>query len=132
MTVRAAGGIVLRDGGSGPEVLLVHRPRYDDWSIPKGKAEPGETDEQCAVREVTEETGFAVELGARVGQTSYVDQRGRPKTVVFFLMNIRGGSFAPNDEVDVIRWCPVTDLATVMAHPGERDMIEQALRAGSR
>ena len=62
MTIRASGGVVLRDGPNGPEVLVVHRPRYDDWSLPKGKREPGETDEQCAVREVEEETGVRCSL----------------------------------------------------------------------
>ena len=74
--VRAAGGVVLRDGPSGREVLLVHRRRYDDWTLPKGKCEPGETDEDCALREVEEETGFACELDDELPSTEYVDAQG--------------------------------------------------------
>ena len=80
--VRAAGGIVSRKNERGEvEVLLVHRPHRGDWSFPKGKREPGETDEQCARREVWEETGLTCELGAELPPVSYRDAQGRPKTV---------------------------------------------------
>ena len=75
--VRAAGGVVLRDGALGREVLVVHRPRYADWSFPKGKAEAGETDEECALREVEEETGLRCRLDGELASTSYVDAQGR-------------------------------------------------------
>ena len=68
--VQAAGGVVVRDGADGPEVLLVHRPAYDDWSFPKGKLEPGESDEECAVREVEEETGLRCALGRELEPTT--------------------------------------------------------------
>ena len=98
--VRAAGGLVVRDG----RVLLVHRPKYDDWSFPKGKCDEGETDEACAVREVEEETGLRCELQDEVGETSYRDARGRPKTVRYWRMRAVAGEFVPHDEVDEIRW----------------------------
>ncbi|HUF83802.1 MAG TPA: NUDIX domain-containing protein, partial [Acidimicrobiia bacterium] len=79
--VRAAGGVVLRRGADGPEVLVVHRPRYGDWSLPKGKCEPGEGDEDAARREVEEESGVRVRLGAELPTGAYLDRRGRPKQV---------------------------------------------------
>jgi 8-oxo-dGTP pyrophosphatase MutT (NUDIX family) len=79
--VRAAGGLVVREGEHGPEVLLVHRQRYDDWTFPKGKVDPGESDEDAARREVEEETGFRCALDLELPSTQYVDARGRPKVV---------------------------------------------------
>src|SRR5919106_1755911 len=98
--IRAAGGLVFRDG----LVLLVHRPKYGDWTFPKGKCELGESDEACAVREVIEETGLCCELGAELPSTYYTDSRGRPKRVRWWRMEPVTGAFAPTDEVDEIRW----------------------------
>jgi 8-oxo-dGTP diphosphatase len=98
--VRAAGGLVMRDG----KVLLVHRPKYDDWSFPKGKCVDGESDEACALREVAEETGLRCELLEEVGQTSYRDGRGRPKIVRYWRMRAVEGEFVAADEVDEIKW----------------------------
>jgi len=80
--VRAAGGVVIRDGA----VVLVHRPKYDDWTFPKGKAEEGESDEDCALREVHEETGLRCALAEELGATEYVDGSGRPKRVRWWRM----------------------------------------------
>lgn len=102
--VRAGGGVVWRRRHGEVEVLLVHRPRYDDWSIPKGKAEPGESDEDCALREVEEETGLRCELGAELGATEYVDRKGRDKVVRYWAMRPVSGAFEPGDEVDEIAW----------------------------
>jgi 8-oxo-dGTP diphosphatase len=110
--VRAAGGLVLRDG----EVLLVHRPRYDDWTFPKGKAEDGETDEACAVREVLEETGLLCLLVSEAGATEYVDSKGRPKLVRWWLMEPVRGDFTPTDEVDEVRWVTPADAATLLSY----------------
>lgn len=98
--VRAAGGLVEREG----KVLLVHRPKYDDWSFPKGKCDAEEPDGACALREVEEETGLRCELLDEIGSTSYTDGKGRPKVVRYWRMRPLSGEFAPQDEVDEIRW----------------------------
>lgn len=90
----------MRDG----KVLLVHRPKYEDWSFPKGKCDDGESDESCALREVEEETGLRCELQEEIGETSYVDAKGRPKIVRYWRMRALDGAFAPHGEVDEIRW----------------------------
>jgi 8-oxo-dGTP pyrophosphatase MutT (NUDIX family) len=97
--VRAAGGVVRRAG----EIAVVHRPRYGDWTLPKGKVEPGESDEECALREVEEETGLRCALVGELGVTRYADEGGRPKTVRFFELRVLRGEFAPNDEADELR-----------------------------
>ncbi len=115
--VRAAGGLVQRDG----TVLLVHRPRYDDWTFPKGKAEDGESDEECALREVWEETGLHCTLGDEVASTDYVDSRGRPKRVRWWLMSPVDGDFEPTDEVDEIRWLEPVEAARLLSY--DRDLV---------
>ena len=104
--VQAAGGVVWRGRGEGrgPEVLIVHRPKYDDWTLPKGKLEPGETHEAAAAREVFEETGLCGRLGTELPATAYRDRHGRPKRVRYWEMRVEGGHFAPNREVDEVRW----------------------------
>ncbi len=110
--VRAAGGLVVRDG----DVLLVHRPKYDDWTFPKGKAEDGETDEECALREVLEETGLRCALVSEAGLTEYVDSRGRPKRVRWWVMQPVGGTFTPTAEVDEVRWAAPADAARLLSY----------------
>jgi 8-oxo-dGTP diphosphatase len=117
--VRAAGGLVLRDGA----LLLVHRPRYDDWTFPKGKALYGETDEECALREVLEETGLVCTLGDEAGTTEYVDAKGRPKRVRWFLMQPVQGEFEPNDEVDEVRWAAPADAATLLSYGRDLELL---------
>jgi 8-oxo-dGTP pyrophosphatase MutT (NUDIX family) len=118
--VRAAGGVVQREGG---EVLVVHRPKYDDWTLPKGKAEPGESDEDCALREVEEETGLRCRLGAELSSTQYVDGDGRPKVVRYWTMSVEGGGFTPNREVDEIEWLPVEEAAARMTYDRDRTVL---------
>src|SRR5712691_8868118 len=102
--VRAAGGVLVRTNDRGErEVAVIHRPAYDDWSLPKGKLQEGETDEEAALREVREETGFQARLGRRLGTTSYRDRFGRPKTAVYWEMTPLDGRFEPSREVDDLR-----------------------------
>ena len=119
--VRAAGGIVVRDG----KVLLVHRPKYDDWSFPKGKCDAGEPDEACALREVAEETGLRCELLEEIGETSYLDGKGRPKVVRYWRMRALDGEFTPHDEVDEIRWETPERAAAILSSPRDLPLLEQ-------
>jgi 8-oxo-dGTP diphosphatase len=119
--VRAAGGIVVRDG----RVLLVHRPKYDDWTLPKGKAEAGEPDEDCALREVHEETGLECELGRELGVTKYVDSRGRPKRVRWWLMRPLAGEFVPGSEVDEIRWLDAEAAREQLSYDRDVELLER-------
>jgi 8-oxo-dGTP pyrophosphatase MutT (NUDIX family)/phosphohistidine phosphatase SixA len=105
--IEAAGGVLWRPaaGGSGIEIALVHRPKYDDWSIPKGKLNPGEHPLIAALREVREETGFAATPGRPVGETRYLKD-GSPKRVKYWAMQVASGDFEANDEVDQLMWLP--------------------------
>ncbi len=124
-TVSAAGGIVWRRGEQDGrvEVLIVHRQRYDDWSLPKGKAEPGEDDEACALREVEEETGMRCAIVRSVGTVEYRDRFDRPKAVVYFEMRPGPGTFEPHDEVDQIRWLPVVEAVDALSYPHDRALV---------
>jgi 8-oxo-dGTP diphosphatase len=117
--VRAAGGVVRRDG----HVLVVHRPRYDDWTLPKGKLDPGESDEQAALREVEEETGLRCRLGRELPSIRYEDRRGRAKQVRYWEMEPESGEFVPNEEVDEVRWLPPADALALMTYDRDRDVL---------
>ncbi|HEX5882675.1 MAG TPA: NUDIX hydrolase, partial [Actinomycetota bacterium] len=105
--VRAGGGIVWRRGQGGVvEIVLIHRPAYDDWSFPKGKLHPGETEAQAALREVEEETGLRCRLGREVGTAAYRDPKRRPKTVRYWEMTPAAGTLGAANEVDDARWVP--------------------------
>jgi 8-oxo-dGTP diphosphatase len=124
--VRAAGGVVVRDGTDGrPEVLLVHRPRYDDWSLPKGKCEPGESYEDCARREVEEETGIVAELGEPLPDVRYRDQKDRPKLVRYWVMRpaFEPGPFEPNDEVDAVAWLSLGEAEARLSYDHDRGLL---------
>jgi len=118
--MRAAGGVVRRDS----KVLLIHRPSYDDWTFPKGKANGDETDEDCALREVLEETGLRCRLFSELPSTAYTDSHGRPKRVRYWLMSPVGGTFAPNREVDEIRWCDSTEAAELLSYDRDRVVLD--------
>jgi 8-oxo-dGTP diphosphatase len=119
--VRAAGGLILRGG----KVLLVHRPKYDDWSFPKGKCHDGESDEACALREVEEETGLRCELLDELGGTSYRDGKGRPKTVRYWRMRALDGEFVPHGEVDEIRWETPETAARLLSWSRDLPLLER-------
>ncbi len=121
--VRAAGGVVWRRRGGDLEVVVVHRPKYDDWTFPKGKLDPGETEKEAAVREVVEETGFECELGRRLHSTSYVDAKGRPKRVDYWAMTVSGGRFRPNDEVDELRWVPIAKVERLLSYDHDLEVL---------
>ena len=121
--VRAGGGVVTRPGPGGVEVLLVHRPRYDDWTFPKGKADEGESDEDCALREVVEETGLRCALERELPGTAYRDALGRPKVVRYWLMQVVGGTFAANHEVDEIRWLPPAEAAALLTYRRDVELL---------
>ncbi len=130
--VRAAGGVVWRRVPSGIDVVLVHRPAYDDWALPKGKAEGDETDEQTALREVREETGLTCRLGPELSSTTYADGEGRAKVVRYWAMtvvpgtfDVAGGKLAPEPkarrEIDDLYWAPVQDARHRLTYP--RDVV---------
>jgi 8-oxo-dGTP diphosphatase len=126
--IRAAGGVVVRDEGGVREVVLVHRPKYDDWTLPKGKAHPGESDEDCALREVEEETGLRCQLGPELESASYTASAGRPKVVRYWLMQPVGGSLDPAYEVDEARWVPFDDAEESLTYERDRKVLLSAAR----
>ena len=125
--VEAAGGVVLRQRDGGPvEVALIHRPAYDDWTLPKGKLNPGETHEEAALREVKEETGLVCDLGVPAGQVGYRDRKGRPKVVRYWTMQPAGptdAQFLPNDEVDRLRWVPLEEAGPALTYDHDRRIL---------
>jgi 8-oxo-dGTP diphosphatase len=120
--VLAAGGVVVRDDG---RVAVIHRPRYDDWSLPKGKLDPGESFEDGAVREVLEETGVRGRIVAELEPTSYVDRKGRDKVVRWYRMELDGDpvAFAPNDEVDELRWVTPDEAGGLLSYDHDRALV---------
>lgn len=121
--VRAAGGFVYRRDGDSTRVLLVHRPRYDDWTFPKGKCSNGEPDEECALREVVEETGYDCALEGEIATSEYVDGKGRPKRVRYWRMRPLGGEFTATEEVDDIRWCTLAEAATMLSYGRDVELL---------
>ena len=119
--VQAAGGVVMNEG----RVLLVHRPRYDDWTLPKGKLDRGESFEDAALREVWEETGLRCMLGRELAGTEYRDNKDRPKVVRYWLMKLEGepADFEPNDEVDEVRWVVLGDAAGELTYDRDREVL---------
>ncbi len=125
--LRAAGGIVWRAGpGGSPEVAIVHRPRYDDWSFPKGKVQAGETDEQAALREVEEELGQRCRIDGDLGAIEYADHEGRRKIVRYWRMTPLYGSFAPGDEVDEVRWLPLSEAMEMLSYEHDRGLLRSS------
>jgi 8-oxo-dGTP pyrophosphatase MutT (NUDIX family) len=119
--VRAAGGVVLDGDG---RVVLVHRPKYDDWSLPKGKLAAGESFEEAAVREVEEETGLRCRLIRELPSVEYLDPKGRSKTVRYWLMEVEADTgFVPSDEVDDLRTLPREEALSLLSYDRDHDVL---------
>ncbi|KUI40029.1 NUDIX hydrolase [Mycobacterium sp. GA-1199] len=125
-TILAAGAVLWRPNGEpdAPEVALIHRPRYDDWSLPKGKVDPGETEPVTAVREVCEETGYTAHLGRRLSSVSYPVEGGKKK-VRYWAARVVGGEFSPNDEVDELKWLPLPAAIKQLDYPHDRKVLRR-------
>ena len=122
--IRACGGLVVRDG----RLAVVHRPKYDDWSLPKGKAKPDERDEDCALREIEEETGLRVDLGEELATTTYLDAQGRPKRVRWWLMTPRSGGVHTSEEVDELRWLTPAEARELLTYARDVELLDVASR----
>jgi 8-oxo-dGTP diphosphatase len=122
--VKAAGGVVWRRAGDGLELAVAHRPRYDDWSLPKGKLDPGESWEDAALREVEEEIGLRCRLGDELDPVGYRDRKGRAKVVRYWLMEPEDDvAFTPNDEVDELRWLPPGQAGELLTYERDRGTV---------
>lgn len=140
--VHAAGGLVWRDGVVTDhgnvrrdviEVVVIHRPRQDDWSFPKGKLDKGESSEDAAVREVEEETGLVCDLGEEIEPARYFDARGRLKEVRYWVMHVVDTRpWAPNDEVDRRLWASVDDAAKLLSYEHDRELLATFARSFTR
>lgn len=121
----AAGGIVWDKKGEGRRLAVVHRPKYDDWSLPKGKVDPGEEIAQTALREVQEELGIDADFGDFAGTVHYPLASGRIKVVLYWHMVKRAGEskFQPNREIDAIEWLPAKDAIKKLTHEVEKDLL---------
>lgn len=119
----AAGGIVSRRRGGAEQILVVHRPSYDDWSLPKGKLDPDESLRDAALREVLEETGLVCRAEALAGEARYRDAWGRTKAVLYFEMTVESGRFEPNDEVDEIRWLAPEAAVALLSYAHDAALV---------
>jgi len=125
--VKAAGCVVWRPHPKKPkkkQILLIHRPHRSDWTHPKGKVDPGETELECALREVFEETGVVGKVGDELPVVEYRDQRGRPKRVRYWLLKYKSGEFKPNDEVDEIAWLSPKKAAAKLTFDHDIELLD--------
>ena len=123
----AAGGVVVH-GSDPPHVCVIHRPRYEDWSLPKGKLDAGEAFEAAARREVWEETGLHARCGPELTPHEYVDRKGRPKLVRWWRMSVEQiAPFVVNDEVDERRWVTASEAEKLLDYEHDRALVRQAL-----
>jgi len=123
--IRAAGGILFRTSRRGSDkVAVVYRKARGDWTFPKGKLDEGESFEGAALREVFEETGITAEIQRFIGSTNYTHRKGRPKIVAYYLMNSISGDFAPNEEVDELRWVTLDEAFELLTWDRDKELIE--------
>ncbi|MCO1580859.1 NUDIX hydrolase [Crossiella sp. SN42] len=126
--IHAAGAALWRETAAGVEVAVTHRPRYDDWSLPKGKVDPGEPLPETAVREIAEETGYRAVLGRLLPAAHYEvsteDGGRRPKTVTYYSAEAVSGEFAANEEVDELRWLPPAQARELLSYPHDRTVLD--------
>jgi phosphohistidine phosphatase SixA/8-oxo-dGTP pyrophosphatase MutT (NUDIX family) len=135
-TIRAAGGVLWREATTdvadpAVEVAIIHRPRYGDWTLPKGKLATGESELDGAIREVLEETGHRIRLGRALGETRYFKEQGgflRPKVVRWWAMEASGGGFTPNREVDELRWVTLAEAHETLTRETDRELLERFVR----
>jgi 8-oxo-dGTP diphosphatase len=127
--IAAAGGVVVRRDEEGhTRVAVIHRPKYMDWSLPKGKLEKGEEWQEAALREVQEETGYRCEAGVELSHVSYLDRKGRRKLVRYWLMEPIKGEFKAHDEVDELRWLTPDETDELLTYPHDKELVRKALR----
>ena len=126
--IKAAGVVMTREGVEGTEIALIHRSRRDDWSLPKGKVDPGELLPITAAREAWEETGFTVRLGAPLPMQRYLVM-GQPKEVHYWKARSIDGEFVANDEVDVLRWVPLDIGRAALSYPRDAEIVDAAVAA---
>ena len=124
--VEAAGGVVVDRSKRKPRYLLVHRPRYDDWSLPKGKLNTSEKHRDAALREVKEETGLVCDVLAKLSPVNYITPNGNPKQVKYWLMQARSGEFAKNDEVDIVTWVKRSQAMSLLTHVHDQAVLVEA------
>jgi 8-oxo-dGTP pyrophosphatase MutT (NUDIX family) len=122
--IKAAGAVLWREADGDVEIAVVHRSRYDDWSLPKGKLDHGETIPACATREVLEETGYSCVLGRFLQQVSYT-VRGDAKTVDYYAAEAVSGSFVANDEVDSLRWLPIAEASSLLTYSHDSAVLAE-------
>lgn len=124
--IKAAGGVVVDTSFGEPRFLIVHRPRYDDWTLPKGKLGSGEDWEAAALREVAEETGMVCETLERLSPATYWTRNDNHKKVKFWLMRVLRGEFVPNDEVDAVVWLDATRSMNLLTHVFDQAVLLEA------
>jgi len=130
--ITAAGGVVIRRDGGRNRIAVVHRPKYMDWSLPKGKLEKGESFEEAALREVREETGFKCEAFDELPPVTYLDRKARSKLVRYWLMEPGKGRFEPHDEVDELRWLTSREARKLLTYDHDRELVTVAMRRHRR
>src|SRR5215212_5059612 len=127
--ISAAGGVVVRrDAEGSTQVAVIHRPKYGDWSRPKGKLEKGEGWRQAALREVEEETGYECKAGPELPHVSYLDRKSRRKLVRYWLMEPVKGEFNAHDEVDELRWVTPDEAEELLTYPHDKELVKKGLR----